>query len=424
MKNTLKKFDSEQKTVAKNYSALMILQGLNYVLPFLIIPFLVQTLELERFGLVMLAQYVMALCVAATDFGFSTTAVREISLLKAGNQDYSSVYFKVFWVRVVLLFAVFLLLCAFVFAIPRFAVEWEVYLLSYGMVVGQTLLADWFFQGIERMRILTMVNAISKILFTLLLFIFISSPSDYLFVPIFNSVGYLFAGLVMLGLSMRYVTWQWPNFKGSRDFYKDSFQVFISDLSGQFTYAANGVLLGMFAGDSIVGIFSAFDKLMLAARKMYLPVCQAVYPYLSRKTFADKRKMMRQLFFITLIIGIFSLLFIVFLGSWIVDLLFDNPEIAANVNLLQWMGLTVVFVGLSLLFTNLYAPARKLFGLRLRVMVFATIFNLILGLILVPFLGLKGTVATTILTEFFLVVLSAIFYSNDKESVPTPNVIR
>jgi len=417
MKIPLKKLDAEEKTVAKNYSALMILQGLNYVLPFVIIPFLERTLELERFGLVMLAQYVMALCIAATDFGFSTTAVREISLLRERKLDYSTIYFKVFWARIILLFIVFLLLCAFVFAIPRFAVEWEVYLLSYGMVIGQTLLGDWFFQGIERMRILTAVNAVSKILFTLLLFLFITSPEDYLFVPIFNSIGYLFAGLVMLGLSMKYVTWQWPDFKNSREFYRDSFQVFLSDISSQFTYAANGVILGLFAGDSVVGIFSAFDKLMLAARKMYIPICQAIYPYLSRKSYLAKRILMKRLIWGTLALGIAGCLFVVFLGQWIVDLLYADPSIAENIYLLKWMGLTVVFVGLSLLFTNLYAPARKLFRQRLKVMVVASLFNLILNLSLVPLLGLEGTILTVILTEFLMVIVAAYFYKTDHDTL-------
>ena len=416
MSRKLQRLDDEQKTVAKNYSALMILQGLNYVLPFVIIPFLERTLELERFGLVMLAQYLMALCIAATDFGFSTTAVREISVLRSKKEGYSTIYFKVFWARAILLVLVFAALCVFVFAIPRFAKEWEVYLLSYGMVVGQTILGDWFFQGIERMRILTVVNAVSKILFTLLLFLFINSPSDYILVPIFNSIGYLFAGIIMLGLSFRYVSWQWPDFRNSNDFYRDSFQIFISDLSSQFTYAANGVVLGLFAGDSVVGIFSAFDKLILAARKMYIPISQAFYPYLSRKTYLEKRSMMKKLARGTLTIGTIGMLILVFFGSFILNILYADPAIAANDYLLKWMGISVLLVGLSLLFTNLYAPARKLFHQRLKIMISATVFNLILGFLLVPKLGLTGTIVTTIFTELLMVIIAAYYYWGDRPS--------
>lgn len=150
MSKLSKKLSGEQKTVAKNYGALVVLQGLNYLLPLLIIPFLERQLGLEKFGLVMLAQYLMAFCVAFADFGFNVTATREISILKAEKGDYSSVYFKVFWARMILLVVVFILLSIIIFSIPRFSVEWHIYLLSYGAVIGQTLLPDWFFQGIEK----------------------------------------------------------------------------------------------------------------------------------------------------------------------------------------------------------------------------------------------------------------------------------
>ena len=408
-----KKFSGEEKTVAKNYGALTVLQALNYILPFLIIPFLERTLGLERFGLVMLAQYLMAFCIAFADFGFSTTATREISILREKKEDYSTIYFKVFWARMILLVIVFVLLIAFVFLIPRFRVEWHIYLLSYGIVIGQTILADWFFQGIERMQLLTVINAVAKILFTVLLFIFISSPEDYSFVPIFNSIGFLVAGAIMFTISLKYVKWQWPNFKESTAFYKESFQIFISDISSQLTFAANGLVLGLFAGDSIVGIFSAFDRLMIAAKKMYLPIYQAIYPYMSRKSNEEKNKMMKKLIPSIAGIGLLGLLGIVFLGNWIVDLLFKDPAIYHNVNLLQWMGLIAFFTGLSLLFTNLYAPSRKLFKERMNVMVIGTIFNLALGFSIVPYLGLKGTVITAISTEFVMFLAATYFYKRD-----------
>ncbi|MFT6798951.1 MAG: O-antigen/teichoic acid export membrane protein [Nonlabens sp.] len=417
MSKLSKKFSREEKTVAKNYGALTILQALNYLLPFLIIPFLERQLGLEKFGLIMLAQYLMAFCIAAADFGFSTTATREISLIREKKGDYSTVYFKVFWARIILLFLVFLVLCLFVFSIERFRVEWPIYLLSYGIVIGQTILGDWFFQGIERMQLLTIINAFAKILFTVLLFVFISSPTDYMYVPIFNSIGFLVAGIIMFTLSLKYVTWQWPNFKDSKEFYRESFQIFISDVSSQLTFAANGLVLGLFAGDSVVGIFGAFDRLMIAAKKMYLPFYQAMYPYMSRKSKSEKIKMMNKLIPAVASVGFIGLLGIVFLGKWVVDLLFKDPEIYLNANLLQWMGLIALFTGLNLLFTNLYAPSRKLFKQRMNVMIAGTVFNLILAFSIVPSLGLKGTVITAITTEFLMLLVSAYYYYKDLNQI-------
>ena len=407
------KISKEQKTVAKNYSSLVVLQGLNYILPLLIIPFLERQLGLEKFGLVMLAQYLMAFCVAAADFGFNVTATREISIIKSQGGDYSTVYFKVFWARMILLILVFGLLSLVVFSVPRFSIEWHIYLLSYGAVIGQTLLPDWFFQGIEKMRLLTVVNVVAKVLFTILLFVFITAPSDYFYVPIFNSIGFLTAGIFTFLLSMKYVKWQWPNFKESQEFYKESFQVFTSNIASQLSYAANGVILGIFAGDAVVGIFSAFDKLIIAAKKMFLPFYQAMYPYMARKSFSEKKQMMKKLIPIVAFVGLIGVVVILLIGDWIIEFLYNDVNIYKNTYLFKWMSIIAFFTGLSSLFQALYAPARKLFKNRMMMMIIAGVFNVTLSLIIVPYLGLKGTIIAAIGTEAILLVLASYFYRRD-----------
>ncbi|PPK96703.1 PST family polysaccharide transporter [Nonlabens xylanidelens] len=413
MSKLSKKLSSEQKTIAKNYSSLVVLQGLNYILPLLIIPFLERQLGLEKFGLVMLAQYLMAFCVAAADFGFNVTATREISIIKSQGGDYSTVYFKVFWARMILLILVFGLLSLVVFSVPRFSIEWHIYLLSYGAVIGQTLLPDWFFQGIEKMRLLTVVNVVAKVLFTILLFVFITAPSDYFYVPIFNSIGFLTAGIFTFLLSMKYVKWQWPNFKESQEFYKESFQVFTSNIASQLSYAANGVILGIFAGDAVVGIFSAFDKLIIAAKKMFLPFYQAMYPYMARKSFSEKKQMMKKLIPIVAFVGLIGVVVILLIGDWIIEFLYNDVTIYKNTYLFKWMSIIAFFTGLSSLFQALYAPARKLFKNRMMMMIIAGVFNITLSLIIVPYLGLKGTIIAAIGTEAILLVLASYFYRSD-----------
>jgi PST family polysaccharide transporter len=411
-----KKFSGEQQVVARNYGALTVLQGLNYVLPLFIIPFLERQLGLERFGLVMLAQYLMAFCVAFADFGFNVTATREISIIKSHGGDYSSIYFRVFWARLVLLMIVFGLLCALVFAVPRFRVEWPIYLLSFGAVIGQTLLPDWFFQGIERMRLLTVVNVMAKVLFTILLILFISQPQDYFYVPIFNSLGFLIAGVVMFTISMRYVSWQWPDFRNGKSFYRESSQIFVSNIFSQLSYAANGLILGFFAGDAIVGIFSAFDKLIIAVKKMFIPFYQAMFPFMARKTYKEQQALMSKLKPGVATVGVLACGGIILLGSWIIELLYADEAILQNVHLFKWMGLIAIFTSLSSLFHSLYAPARKLFKNRMYMMVMAGIFNIMLSLIIVPLYGLIGTVAAAILTEFVLLIIAAYYYRKDLKS--------
>lgn len=410
MSKLSKKFSGEQKTVAKNYGALVVLQGLNYLLPLLIIPFLERQLGLEKFGLVMLAQYLMVFCVVSTDFGFNLTATREIALIKEQKDDYSTIYFKVFWARMVLLVVVFVFLTAVVFSFERFSQNWAVYLLSYGVVIGQAIFPVWFFQGIEKMRLITIINVIAKVIFTLLLFLFIAGPDDFINVPIFNSIGFITAGIISFIISLKYVSWQWPDFKGTKEFYKESFQVFSSNVASQISVAANGLILGFFAGDAVVGIYSAFEKLILAAKNMYVPIYQAIFPYMSRKNWSQKKKMMNLLIPAITLLGLAGYGIIYFFGDYIINLLYKDIRIRENVYLFKVLGLIVVFSGLNMLYLSLFAPASKLYKSRLRILVVGAIMTLILNFYFVPFYGINATIYSFTFVEGLLLILSVYFY--------------
>ena len=53
-KNYLKA--KENRTIASNYVSLLVLQAANYILPLLVLPYLVRVLGTDKFGLIMLAQ--------------------------------------------------------------------------------------------------------------------------------------------------------------------------------------------------------------------------------------------------------------------------------------------------------------------------------------------------------------------------------
>jgi PST family polysaccharide transporter len=407
------KISGEQKTVARNYGSLVVLQGLNYLLPLLIIPFLERQLGLQMFGLIMFAQAMMVFCTLVVDFGFNMTATREIALLKERGEDYSTIYFHVFWARLTLLGIMFLVLIITTFSFEKFAQHWQLYLLSYGVVVGQAIFPVWFFQGIEKMRFITIINVLAKVIFTVLLFVFVTSPSDYLSVPLFNSVGFIIAGTVSFLISLKYVTWQRPNYKSGSAFYKESSLMFVSNISSSLYTALNAFLLGIFGGDILVGIYSSFEKLILAAKNMFIPIYQAIFPYMARKSHLEMKTLMRSLLIGVTILGfLITVLFIVF-AEWILGLLYNDPQIMDYAYLFKIMSSIAFFAGLNMLINVLYIPARKHFRQLMYIMLAAGIFNLIISLIVVPIFKIEGTVVMVVTTELLLLILALIYYGRE-----------
>ena len=410
---SLSNFSNEKKVVAKNYFALVVLQGLNYLLPLIIIPFLQRKLGTETFGLVMFAQALMVFCVLITEYGFNTTATREIAILKENKQDFSNVYFNVFWARVFLLLVVFIILVTIVFLFDKFSKNWELYLLSYGLVVGQAIFPVWFFQGIEKMRLITIINVIAKVIFTLLIVIFITSTKDFLKVPLFNSIGFLIAGMISFVISLKYVKWKKTNFKEAKAFYYESTQVFIANISSSLYTALNTFLLGIFGSDMLVGIYSSFEKLILAAKNMFVPIYQAIYPYLSRKTKVESQILMKKLIVAISIIGLMLTGVFVFFAESILRILYNDSLIISHAYLFKIMSLIALFSGLNMLYNVLYAPAQKKFKTVMLITLIVGVFNAILSIIIVPIFKIEGTVCAVVLSEFLLLILASYCYSKD-----------
>lgn len=210
-----------------------------------------------------------------------------------------------------------------IFFFNKFREDWIIYYLSFGMVVGNVLFPVWFFQGMERMKYITMLNVLAKLIFTACIFIFIREVSDYIYVPLINSLGLLVAGIIGLYVAVKDFKLKIiiPNLSFIIKTAKDSFQFFLSRVSLSIYTTSNTFFLGLFTTNQIVGYYSAAEKLYIAAQNLYRPLIGVLYPYISKSK--DKALYKKVFKFSVLVNTLFCILFILF-SSKIVILLFGS----------------------------------------------------------------------------------------------------
>jgi len=126
-KKDVKKFYSKNKTVASNYFSLLLLQAANYLLPLLILPFLVRVLGTDKFGLVMFAQSLAVFLTVFVDFGFNLSGTREISLARDNKKELSQIFSAIMIVKLLLIFIAFSILYIVVNFFTRFSLDKDVY---------------------------------------------------------------------------------------------------------------------------------------------------------------------------------------------------------------------------------------------------------------------------------------------------------
>jgi PST family polysaccharide transporter len=279
------KRDSDNKRLIENFFSLSVLQAANYLLPLITLPYLTRVLGPEKFGLIAFAQAFIFYFQVITDYGFTVTATRDISFNRTDKQKISQIFSSVFTIKIGLTILTFLFLVLLIFIIKKFRADWDLYLLTFGIVFGNTLFPVWFFQGIERMKYITGLNILSKALFTLSIFIIVKSPSDYLLVPLLNSIGFIIAGSLGFVIALIYfkVNLKIPNWIIIKTHLKDGWYIFLSGLSGNLYGQGTIFIIGILAPREIVGYYSVAEKLVKSIIGLSQPVAQTLLPFLSNK---------------------------------------------------------------------------------------------------------------------------------------------
>ncbi|MDO9573217.1 MAG: oligosaccharide flippase family protein, partial [Candidatus Omnitrophota bacterium] len=82
----------EKKIVFQNFISLSTLQGINYILPLIVLPYLIRVIGIEKFGLIAFAQALVQYFMILTDYGFSLSATRKISLCADSDKKISAIF--------------------------------------------------------------------------------------------------------------------------------------------------------------------------------------------------------------------------------------------------------------------------------------------------------------------------------------------
>ena len=193
------------KVLVENFAYLSLLQVAGYVFPLITMPYLARVIGVEGFGRIAFASAIMVWIQTVADWGFNYTATRDVAKNREDKDKVSDIFSRVFWARCLLMLFSFVLLALLVMLIPKFRENAAVIFVTFLMIPGHIMFPDWFFQAMERMKYITILNLLSKLLFTTLVFVFVKDKEDYILQPLFVSLGFVFAGMV----AMYYILVKW-----------------------------------------------------------------------------------------------------------------------------------------------------------------------------------------------------------------------
>ena len=404
MISLLKIIDTEEKKrLISNIFSLSLLQGANYILPLLTVPYLVRVLGPEYFGLLAFVSATTGYFVLITDYGFNLSATRQIAIHRDDLGKITQIFSAVMIIKTLLMLLSFLLLCMLVISFEKFAQYREVYFITFGMVIGQVLFPVWLFQGMEQMKFITYLNIFAKAIFTICIFIFVKKQSDFVLVPLFTSLGFIISGVWSLYIVKKQfqIKFKLQSFTIIKEQLYDGWHLFMSSMAISFYTISTTFILGLFANNTVVGNFAAANKIVQAVNGLYVPISQAIYPFVSKKVHESKQLGLVFIRKLTLIVGsgmFLSSVLLFFLSEPIVKFLLGN-QYQESVLMLQIMAFLPFIIALS----NIFGVQTMLsFGYKVafsRILSVSAFLGAGLSFILVPIYQGLGSSLTVLIVE-------------------------
>lgn len=281
-----------RKKLLNNFFSLSSIQLISYVLPLLTIPYLVKVLGVEKFGLVAFSQATIQYFVLISDYGFGLSGTKEISQNIDNTKKIHRIFSTIITIKFLLIFLSFIILILLINSFDIFYKEKELFILTFGVVIGQALFPVWFFQGIEKMHITAIMNIIPKIFFTVCIFVFISVPDDYLFVVLINSLGFIISAIISLILikTKFHVKYNVPTLNDIKYQIKEGWHIFLGIISSNFSILNVTFFLGLLTNPTLVGYYAAVEKIIRPIASLNRPVINAIFPHLSKIVKKDKKE--------------------------------------------------------------------------------------------------------------------------------------
>lgn len=271
------------RQLIENFFSLSILNALNVVLPLLTLPYILHVVGKANYGAYSYVYAIVQYVILFSTYGFNFSATKQISQNRDDVVAVTRIYNAVTACKglIALVLSIGLLLMSrWVF---KDSVGTWMFIYGLGMVVGDVFTPVWLFQGMEKMKFMTIVNASSKILFTILIFLLVRVRDDYQLLIFLNSCGYLLAGVLSLILVRRqfHLRLHLSTWKDIRLQLKEGSAVFGSTFGMNLYRNANIIILKQFVADDVVGLYSAAEKVVKGFQSLISPAAQALFPHLS-----------------------------------------------------------------------------------------------------------------------------------------------
>lgn len=307
------------KTVIENYFFMTALQFLNAFFYFFIFPYLIRTIGKEGYGLYIFSFSVITYCISFINFGFSSPGVKAIAENPNDIQKHSVTVSTVIISQAYLLLGITPIFAGLVYFVPIFRENALIITICYIQVISQILFQSWFFQGIQKMGVVTVIQLITKLFSLIFIFSFVKTKDDVWLFALISSCATLLSGILAFVMTLREgIRIRWIPFEDIKSAFRDALPFFFSSVTATVKWQTNAIVLGIFFTMNDVALYDLAYKIISIPVTLLTSISGALFP----KVVKDYSiPYVRKLIKLNVLLAVGAIILTVVAGKYVVTIL-------------------------------------------------------------------------------------------------------
>lgn len=366
-----------------NFIYIGLIKFLNIGSKYILVSYLIRVLGENGYGTLTWVDSIVQYFLMIVNFGFEIYAAKYVVENINNRQKLYEAISTIYYIKGILLIFCFFLLIPLSFNSQINSYNNLIFVML-GLGIGEVLMPIWFFQGIEKMKIITFVTFITKLILILITFLFVKSVRDMLlyiyFIVIINFIWGLLGYLMMKKeIEFKFVK---ISLNLIKNYFKESYLFFIGKFATFIFNIGTLFLIGYLFSKGNVAGFDISIKIIFVFIIPFEVLQQFLFPKVVKGLSLLK---LRKIIILTLIISIFISL-LIFCYSKQILCVFGGIEMVKYSYILNICLILIPIVSLTTIISNCNMIAKgyyKLFN-------WSIIFTSVIFIVLILFMSFFG----------------------------------
>ena len=395
------------------------------IFPLITFPYITRILLVDTIGQINFAKSIISYFVLFSALGINNYAIREGSRIKDDKKQISTFSSQMFSINIISTLISYILL-VIVFWIWPGSKNYSAFLLIESItIVGGTIGVNWLYSIFEEYRYIAIRTIIFQVVSVLLMFVLVKTQNDgikYVWITVISAVG---ANIFNFIHCKKFVDLKFTLNMNLKKHLKPILTIFASAVAVSIYVNSDVTILGWIKGDYDVGLYSVSVRIYTIIKQLVASMVVVTLPraseYLGNKDYKKYKDTINILFnFIftfTIPIGIGMAC----LSKDIINIISGIKYIDATASL-EILSISIIFSVFSSFTTYAVILPNKYDKVQLIATIISAVINIVLNIIVIPFISLNGAALTTVLAEVLVFVIEVGCFMNNNKNKELKNI--